>query len=93
VHYLLNITYAIVLLSAIHGAERTPSLIIGLMFWLITFQGAFAMFTNLLVEARLGSEAWIAIFGGNLVGLVTAFVLLSRAHPLAAYLKRAEDED
>jgi len=93
VHYALNVTYAIVLLSAIHGAERTPSLIIGLLFWLITFQGGFAMFTNLLAEARLGPEAWIAIFGGNIIGLVTAFVLLSRKHPLASYVKRAEDEN
>jgi hypothetical protein len=85
--------WAALLLSAIHGAERTPSLIIGLMFGLITFEGAIAMLTNLLVEAWLGPTAWIGIFGGNLIGLATAFVLLSRTHPLAAYVKRAEDED
>jgi hypothetical protein len=92
VHYLLNVTYGMVLLSAVHGAERAPSLIIAAMFGLVTFEGAFAMFTNLLVEYSVGSVAWVGIAGGSLIGTAVAITLLSRTHPLVEYLRRAEDE-
>ena len=92
VHYALNITYGTILLSAIHGAERTPSLVIALIFGLVTFEGAFAMFTNILVEYSLGETAWIAMFGGSLIATALAVALLSRTHPLAARLREAEDE-
>jgi hypothetical protein len=92
VHYALNVTYGMILLSAIHGAERAPSLIIAAIFGLVTFEGAFAMFTNILVEYSLGSTAWIAIFGGSLIATGLAIMLLSRTHPLAAHLRQAEEE-
>jgi hypothetical protein len=91
-HYLLNITYAVVILSAIHGAERAPSLIIAVIFGLVTFEGAMAMLTNVLAQAALGSVAWIAIFGGSVISSAIAIALLSRTHPLATYLHRAEEE-
>ncbi len=91
-HYLLNIAYAVVILSAIHGAERAPSLIIALIFGMVTFEGAMAMVTNILSQAALGGVAWIAIFGGSLISSAIAIVLLSRTHPLATYLHRAEEE-
>ena len=92
VHYALNVTYGMILLSAIHGAERTPSLIIALIFGLVTFEGAFAMFTNILVEYSLGDTAWIAMFGGSLIATALAVMLLARTHPLAARLRQAEEE-
>ena len=92
VHYLLNITYAVVILSAIHGAERAPSLIIAVIFGVVTLEGAIAMFTNLLVQATLGGTAWIGIFGGSLISTAIAMALLTRTHPLATYLHRAEEE-
>jgi hypothetical protein len=91
-HYALNITYGIILLSAVHGADRAPSLIIALIFGLVTFEGAFAMFTNILVEYSLGVTGWIAIFGGSLLATGLAFALLSRTHPLAMRLRQAEEE-
>lgn len=91
-HYLLNVTYGIVLLSAVHGAERTPSLIIAVLFGLVTLEGAFAMFTNILVESSLGDSAWIGLFGGSLIATTLTMLLLSRTHPLAAQLRRAEEE-
>lgn len=91
-HYLLNITYGMVLLSAVHGAERTPSLIIAVMFGVLTLEGAFAMFTNILVESSVGSVAWAGIVGGSLIGTAVAIMLLSRTHPLLRYLRRAEEE-
>jgi hypothetical protein len=92
VHYLLNVTYGVVLLSAVHGAERTPSLIIAAMFGMLTLEGAFAMFTNILVESSVGSVAWAGIVGGSLIGTAVAITLLSRTHPLLRYLRRAEEE-
>ena len=82
----------IILLSAVHGADRAPSLIIALIFGLVTFEGAFAMFTNILVEYSLGALGWIAIFGGSLLATALAFALLSRTHPLATRLRQAEEE-
>jgi hypothetical protein len=82
-HYALNITYGITLLSAVRGAERAPSLIIAMKFRLVTFEGAFAMFTNILVEYSLGDTGWIAMFGGSLIATALAILLLSRTHPLA----------
>ena len=92
VHYALNVTYGMILLSAIHGAERTPSLIIALTFGLLTLEGAFVMFTNILVEYSLGDTAWIAMFGGSLIATALAVMLLARTHPLAARLRQAEEE-
>lgn len=92
VHYLLNITYGMVLLSAVHAAERTPSLIFAMMFGVLTLEGAFAMFTNILVESPVGSVAWAGIVGGSLIGTAVAITLLSRTHPLLRYLRRAEEE-
>jgi hypothetical protein len=92
VHYLLNVTYGMILVSAVHGAERAPSLIIGAIFGLLLFEGAFAMFTNVLVEYSVGGIAWVGMVGGSLIGTAVAITLLSRTHPLVQYLRRAEDE-
>ena len=92
VHYLLNVVYGVVLLSVIHAADRTPSLIIAALVGWLTLQGGFGMVTNLLNQLSLGSLGWVGLFGGSLIGTATAFVLLSRTHPLADYLRRAEAE-
>jgi len=90
-HYLLNIVYGLVVLSAVHGARRVPSLIIALVFGSITLEGAFAMLTN-VVAISVGDTAWIGIFGGSLIGMAIAILLLSQSHPLAQYLHDAEVE-
>jgi hypothetical protein len=91
-HYLLNIAYAVAILSAIHGAERAPSLIIAVIFGVVTLEGAIAMTTNVLAQAAVGSVAWIGIFGGSLIATGIGGALLLRTHPLALYLHRAEEE-
>jgi hypothetical protein len=91
-HYMLNVTYSVVLVSVVHGAERAPHLVIGALFGLVTIEGAFAMFTNILVQHSLGNIAWLGIVGGNLIGTAVALTLLSRTHPLLEYLRRAEEE-
>ena len=90
VHYLLNIVYGVVIVSAVHGAAREPSLALALVFGLVMFEIALAMLTVLLSHLGLGELAWLRIFGGSLVGVTIALFVLSRRHPLAAELRRAD---
>lgn len=92
IHYALCLTYGVILVSAVHGAEREPSLIFALIFGGILFQVAFAMLTALLATSALGNAAWLGIFGGSVIGASIAFVLLTRTHPVSTYLRRAEAE-
>jgi hypothetical protein len=79
-------------MSVAHGAERAPSLVMGSVFILLTFEGGLAMLTNLFAQAGVGPAAWLGLFGGSLLNLGVAVFLISRAHPLALYLHRAENE-
>jgi hypothetical protein len=90
VHYLLNIVYGVVIVSAIHGSAHEPSLALALAFGLVTLEIALAMVTVLLSNLGLGELAWLRIFTGSLIGLVTAIVVLSRRHPLATQLRDAD---
>ena len=91
-HYLLNILYGIVLLSAVHGAERAPSLILAAVFGVLLFEVAMAMLTVILAQHALGVVAWVGVFGGSLIATAITCLLLARTHPLGAYLHRAEEE-
>lgn len=91
VHILLNLAYALALLSIVHGAAREPALIFALIFGGIMMQFAFAMASAMLSHV-LGGVAWVLIFGGSVIGAAIAFVLLARTHPLAAELREAEAE-
>ena len=91
-HFLLNIIYGVVIVSAIRGAARAPSLIIALVFGFVIVQIAFAMVTVLLSNIGLGALAWLRIFAGSLVGGIIAIALLSRRHSLFAQLREAEAE-
>ncbi|MEO5814174.1 MAG: hypothetical protein ABIT20_02725 [Gemmatimonadaceae bacterium] len=92
IHYALCMTYGVVLVTAVHGAAREPSLVLALIFGGILFQVAFAMLTALLAATAVGNVAWPGIFGGSLIGASIAFVLLTQTHPVAVYLRRAESE-
>jgi hypothetical protein len=91
-HYLLNILYGIVLLSAVHGAERAPSLILAAVFGVLLFEVAMAMLTVILAQSPVGGAAWASVFGGSLIATALAARLLARTHPLGDYLHRAEVE-
>jgi hypothetical protein len=91
IHYVLNLTYGLAIVSLIHGAARQPSLIMAVGFGFLMIEFAFAMVTVMLSHV-LGELAWIRIFGGSLIGAVIAIVILSRRHPLAAQLRQAEEE-
>jgi hypothetical protein len=90
VHYLLNIAFGMAILAAVHGSAREPSLAIGVVFGLVTLEIAFAMLTVLLSNLGLGPLAWVGIFGGSLVGTGLALFVLSRRHPLAAWVRDAD---
>jgi hypothetical protein len=91
-HFLLHVAYATAVMAAVHGAARAPSLIIAVIFGVLTLEGAFAMMTTMLVQAALGGLAWLEIFGGSLIATALGLVLLTKSHPLAEYLRRAEAE-
>jgi hypothetical protein len=90
-HYLLNLAYAVAIVSLIHGAVRQPSLMLALGFGFIMMEFAFAMATVLLSQV-LGELAWVRLFVGSLIGAVVAIIILARRHPLAAQLRKAEEE-
>jgi hypothetical protein len=92
VHYLLNIVYAVALVSGVHGAAREPSLAIAVVFGIVMLEIAIAMLTALLTQLGLGDLAWIRILGGSLVGVATTLFVLTRRHPLAAQLRDADHD-
>ena len=92
IHYLLNILYAVGVLSFVHGASKAPSLMFGLLFGLIIFECGVGMLSTILTQSSLGASAWLEIFGGSVIGLSVAIVVIARHHPLAMYLRRAEEE-
>ena len=92
VHYLLNIAYGVVVVSAVRGAAREPSLAIAVVFGLVTLEIAFAMLTVLLSNLGLGARAWVGIFGGSLIGTGLCLFLLSRRHPLAVLVREADSQ-
>lgn len=92
VHYLLNIVYGVVVIAAIHGAKREPSLAIALVFGIVTLEIALGMLTILLSNIGLGAIAWVGIFGGSLIGTGLALYILSRTHPLAALVRQADTD-
>jgi hypothetical protein len=91
VHVLLNIAYALAIVSLIHGAVHEPNLIFALGFGFIMMEFAFAM-AAVMFSQVLGNIAWVQIFGGSLLGASIALILLARTHPLAAELREAEEK-
>src|SRR5438093_13735561 len=82
-HYLLNVAYGALIVAAIHGAAREPSLVIAVAFGFPIVEFVFALVTVLLSHLGLGELAWVRIFGGSLIGTAIASVILARWHPLA----------
>jgi hypothetical protein len=92
-HYGLNIAYAVAILSAIHGAQREPRLVLGVAFGFIIVEVGFALLTALLSQLGLGELAWVRVLGGNVVGAIVGTVVLFRTHPVAQKLKAAEAKE
>ena len=92
-HYLLNVAYGALIVAAIHGAVREPSLVMAVAFGFPIVEFVFALVTVLLSHLGLGELAWVRIFGGSLIGTAIAIVILARRPPLAAEVRQAEEED
>lgn len=93
IHYSLNVAYGVVIVSAIHGAVRVPSLTLAVAFGFLMIEFAFALVTIMLSASQLGQLAWLRIFGGSLLGAAIAIAVLARRHPLVAMLRQAEEEN
>jgi len=91
VHCLLNTAYALMVVTAVHGAAGEPSLIMALGFGSLLLEFAFGMVTALLSQLGVGPVAWVGIFGGSLISLGITMTFLARRHPLAAWLRQAEE--
>jgi hypothetical protein len=92
VHYLLTIAYGVVIVSAVHAADREPCVMFAVVFGFLIFECAAAMMTVLLSHLGLGELAWLRIFGGSVLGATVALLVVARRHPLATQLHRAEAE-
>ena len=90
VHYGLNLVYGVVLVAAIRGTRREPTLMMAVVFGFIMFEFAFAFATTLFSNLGLGDVAWISLFVGSLIGAVVAARILGRHHPLADRIRRAK---
>ena len=92
-HYLLCLAYGVAAVAVVHRAAREPSLIMAAAFGFFVISFAFAMLSALLSQVGLGQLAWVRILGGNVVGGMLTFILLSRTHPVLETFKEAEQEE
>ena len=92
-HYLLCLAYGVAAVAVVHRAVQEPSLIMAAAFGFFVISFAFAMLSALLSQVGLGQLAWVRILGGNVVGGMLTFILLSRTHPVLETFKEAEQEE
>jgi hypothetical protein len=92
-HYVLHLGYGVAVVAGIHGVAREPRLALAVAFGFVILEIALALITVLLSQMGLGSLAWLRIFGGNVVAVGVAFLLLSRGHALRAALRQAEQQE
>jgi hypothetical protein len=92
IHCLLNVVYGVAIVSAVHGAARSPSLIYAVGFGLLFLEIVFAFATVALASFGLGDLAWVRIFSASLVGAAMALLLVGRRHSLVELLHVADEE-
>lgn len=89
-HYAVFAIFGIVLTVIIHQADRTPSILAGLLILVVAFELGFYMLAALFAEGPLGKLAWYQIFIANILAAVLMFGYLWRTHPrLSGQLKTA----
>src|SRR5437879_12263448 len=81
-HYALCLAYGVAAVAVVHGAALEPSLLLGAAFAFFILEFGFVMLTVLLSSVGLGALAWVRILGGNVLGAVPTFVMVSRRHSL-----------
>ena len=90
VHYALNLVYGIVLVAAIRGTRREPTLMMAVVFGFIMVEFAFAFVATVFSNLGLGALAWVRLFAGSLIGAAVAALVLARHHPLVDCVRRAK---
>ena len=90
VHYVLNVVYASVLVAAIRGTRREPTLMMAVVFGFIMVEFAFAFVTTVFSNLGLGALAWVRLFAGSLIGAVVAALVLARHHRLVDCVRQAK---
>jgi hypothetical protein len=91
-HYLLNVVYGVAVVSGLRTAAREPGAIMAVVFGFLMVEFGLALISTFASNLGLGTLAWLRIFGGSLIGSAIAVAVLSRRHPLAERLRRANDE-
>ena len=89
-HYVLNVVYGVVLVTAIRGTRREPTLMMAVVFGFIMVEFAFAFVATVFSHLGLGALAWVRLFVGSLIGAVVAVAMLARRHPLTDCVRRAK---
>ena len=89
-HYVLNLVYGVVLVSAIRGTRREPTLMMAVIFGFIMVEFAFAFVATVFSNLGLGDLAWIRLFVGSLIGAAVAVAVLSRHYPLVDRVREAK---
>ena len=90
VHYVLNLLYGVVLVSAIRGTRREPTLMMAVVFGFIMVEFAFAFVATVFSNLGLGDLAWVRLFVGSLIGAGVAVAILARHHPLIDRVRQAK---
>ena len=90
VHFALCITYGLVIMSAVHGALKEPTLMFALIFSSILFYAAFGMVTAMFANGPLGQDAWGKFFAGNVVAGIVTYAFVNRGHSLSGLYHNAE---
>ena len=91
--YLANLAFGVIMISAIHGAEREPSLVIAVAYGVLLVEFALAMVTIVLSQTGLGALAWLRVFIGSLIGALVAWLVLRRRHGLLEAVRRADTNE
>ncbi len=82
-HYLAFIAVGIVFAWVVNGAEKVPSVAIGLLGLLAVFEVFWVGVTYLLSRA-FGELTWLQVFIANIIGAAAMTFYLWRQHPMLA---------
>lgn len=90
-HGVVFLLIGIVAAALIRAADRTPSLLAGLILGGAILEVLFVGAVAIVAEFLLGYLAWWAVLGGNLLAALAMGTLLLRWHPLTAERLRKTD--
>lgn len=81
IHFAIWIIVGTVVLATIRGDDQAPGVVLWPMVTVLVLQVVFVGWAAMLTQTRLGSRAWLAIIGGELLGWVALAWYLVRQYP------------